>query len=116
MSRTLRILTVAICTFLWLAAATAATTADESPAVQEPPKTEEGAPAAKAVTAPEESPKWLTNFEEAKKLAAEKKRPILLDFTGSDWCIWCKRLKAEVFTEKAFQDSTSMRLSMNGLA
>ncbi len=31
-------------------------------------------------------------------------KDILIDFTGSDWCVWCQRLKAEVFTQKAFQD------------
>jgi protein disulfide-isomerase len=47
---------------------------------------------------------WITDFEQAKKAAAEKKLPILMDFSGSDWCIWCKRLDSEVFTQKAFKD------------
>ncbi len=46
---------------------------------------------------------WLTNYEEATKLAAETNRPILADFTGSDWCIWCKRLDAEVFRTRQFK-------------
>ena len=25
-------------------------------------------------------------------------------FTGSDWCIWCKRLVSEVFEVKEFKD------------
>ena len=25
-------------------------------------------------------------------------------FTGSDWCIWCKRLEGEVLSQKAFSD------------
>jgi len=45
---------------------------------------------------------WLTDFEEAKKAAAERGVPILVDFTGSDWCGWCIRLKAEVFTQEVF--------------
>ncbi len=28
---------------------------------------------------------------------------LLLDFTGSDWCIWCKKLEAEVFSKPEFQ-------------
>ena len=28
---------------------------------------------------------------------------MLLDFTGSDWCGWCIRLKEEVFSKKSFQ-------------
>lgn len=47
---------------------------------------------------------WSTDFEQAKKTAAEKKLPILMDFSGSDWCIWCKRLDSEVFSQKAFRD------------
>ncbi|MBN2450558.1 MAG: thioredoxin family protein [Lentisphaeria bacterium] len=51
-----------------------------------------------------ESGSWLTDFEEATKVATEKSLPILVNFTGSDWCGWCKRLDAEVFSQKAFQD------------
>jgi thioredoxin-related protein len=47
---------------------------------------------------------WSTDFEQAKKTAAEKKLPILMDFSGSDWCIWCQRLDSEVFGQKAFKD------------
>ena len=47
---------------------------------------------------------WLTNFEKAKKVAAEKKIPILVYFSGSDWCVWCQKLDKEVFSQKKFQD------------
>lgn len=50
------------------------------------------------------SGEWLTDFAAAQKLAAEKKLPILVDFSGSDWCGWCIRLDREVFSEKAFKD------------
>jgi thioredoxin-related protein len=46
---------------------------------------------------------WLTDFEKAKKVAAETRRPILIDFTGSDWCGWCIRLDKEVFSQEAFK-------------
>ena len=26
----------------------------------------------------------------------------MVDFTGSDWCVWCIRLKKEVFNQTAF--------------
>jgi len=26
-----------------------------------------------------------------------------MDFTGSDWCIWCQKLKKEVFTTPEFE-------------
>ncbi len=47
---------------------------------------------------------WLTDFEKAKQTAAELKRPILLDFTGSDWCGWCIKLDEEVFSQQEFKD------------
>lgn len=47
---------------------------------------------------------WSTDFEQAKKTAASKNLPILMYFSGSDWCIWCQRLDAEVFTQQAFKD------------
>ena len=54
--------------------------------------------------AAEGSANWLTDFEAAKEVAASEDKPLLLDFTGSDWCIWCIRLKDEVFTREAFTD------------
>ena len=47
---------------------------------------------------------WITDFELAKKAAAEKNVPILADFSGSDWCGWCIKLDKEVFSQKEFQD------------
>ncbi|MDA0373500.1 MAG: thioredoxin family protein [Planctomycetota bacterium] len=46
---------------------------------------------------------WMTDWEAAKTLAAKDGKDLLIDFTGSDWCIWCKRLKAEVFDQEAFR-------------
>lgn len=47
---------------------------------------------------------WLTDFEAAQKLAAEKNLPILADFAGSDWCGWCIKLDNEVFSKDAFKE------------
>src|ERR1019366_2897612 len=35
---------------------------------------------------------WLTDFAAAKQQAAGENKKMLLDFTGSDWCYFCKRL------------------------
>jgi thiol-disulfide isomerase/thioredoxin len=48
---------------------------------------------------------WVTDFEAAKTKAKAEQKTLLLDFTGSDWCIWCKKLKAEVFDLPAFKDA-----------
>lgn len=45
---------------------------------------------------------WLTSFDEAIKLSKKSGKPILADFTGSDWCGWCVKLKAEVFDTPQF--------------
>jgi thioredoxin-related protein len=45
---------------------------------------------------------WQTDFETAKKVAREKDRYILLNFSGSDWCAPCIRLRKEVFDSDDF--------------
>ncbi|MEM7087681.1 MAG: thioredoxin family protein [Bacteroidota bacterium] len=45
---------------------------------------------------------WLTNLDEAKVIAKEKKRPILVYFNGSDWCAPCKALKSDFFETEEF--------------
>ncbi len=45
---------------------------------------------------------WNDNLEAAVKIAKKENRSILVDFTGSDWCIWCKRLSKEVFSQDDF--------------
>ena len=42
---------------------------------------------------------WTMDLDAAKKVAAEKKLPLLLNFTGSDWCGWCKHMDKEVFSK-----------------
>jgi len=53
---------------------------------------------------------WLTNYDEAKTKAKSDNKFLLLDFTGSDWCGWCKRLNAEVFSKPQFQDYAAKNL------
>lgn len=53
---------------------------------------------------------WETDFDAAKKAAADGKRVILADFTGSDWCPWCKKLDAEVFQNEAFKKFAKEKL------
>ena len=46
---------------------------------------------------------WLIDFEKAKEEAAERNVPILIDFSGSDWCGWCIKLDNEVFSQSEFK-------------
>ena len=52
---------------------------------------------------------WLTNFEKAKAKAKAEKKLLLADFTGSDWCPDCKRLKTRVFETEMFKTEASKR-------
>nr|WP_315157952.1 thioredoxin family protein [uncultured Flavobacterium sp.] len=46
--------------------------------------------------------KWYTDVKEAIKVSNKKKKPLLLFFTGSDWCGWCIRLQKEVLKTPEF--------------
>lgn len=46
---------------------------------------------------------WLTDLDEAKKVAAKDNKKILVDFTGSDWCGYCIKLHKEVFDSPEFE-------------
>jgi protein disulfide-isomerase len=45
---------------------------------------------------------WTDDFEAAKKQAAAENKLLLVDFSGSDWCGWCKKLDKEVFAKPEF--------------
>ncbi|GLB48688.1 thioredoxin family protein [Neptunitalea lumnitzerae] len=45
---------------------------------------------------------WHTDFNDAKRIAEKENKPLMLFFTGSDWCGWCKRLQKEVFQQQDF--------------
>jgi len=47
---------------------------------------------------------WLTDLHEAYRISKKTKKPIMANFTGSDWCGWCKRLKGAVYTKPAFKE------------
>jgi protein disulfide-isomerase len=53
---------------------------------------------------------WTEDVDLAMEFAARTKRPILLDFTGSDWCGWCIKLDDEVFSKDAFKDYADKNL------
>jgi len=57
-----------------------------------------------------DGPVWETDLAAAKIRAEKENRTILLNFTGSDWCGWCKRLSKEVFNKQEFQTFASEKL------
>jgi nucleoredoxin len=42
---------------------------------------------------------WTQDLAAAQILAKEKQLPLLLNFTGSDWCGWCKLMDRNVFSQ-----------------
>ena len=46
---------------------------------------------------------WHTDLSKAVSISINEKKPIMLFFTGSDWCGWCIRLKKEVFNHEKFK-------------
>lgn len=47
---------------------------------------------------------WEENYDEAIQRAHQLEKPVLLYFSGSDWCRWCKKIKSEVFESEEFEE------------
>jgi thioredoxin-related protein len=45
---------------------------------------------------------WQTDMNKAMEISKKSKKPLLLFFTGSDWCGWCIRLQKEVLKTPEF--------------
>ena len=52
---------------------------------------------------------WTEDFEAAKEQAAKEGKLILIDFSGSDWCGWCKKMDEEVFAKDRFVREASKK-------
>jgi thioredoxin-related protein len=46
---------------------------------------------------------WHTDLQKAIVVAQKEKKPLMLFFTGSDWCGWCHKLQKEVFFQDPFK-------------
>jgi len=53
---------------------------------------------------------WGDNYKAALATAAKENKKVLLDFTGSDWCGWCIRLKKETFDQPSFKEYADKNL------
>ncbi|MGN0844212.1 MAG: thioredoxin family protein [Kiritimatiellia bacterium] len=53
---------------------------------------------------------WTQDYDAALALAKAEKKPILLNFTGSDWCYWCKLMDKDVFSKPEWKDWAAKRL------
>ena len=58
-------------------------------------------------TTPED---WTDDFNVAVQTAAKYNRPVLILFTGSDWCHWCKKLYKDVLSRDKFENFAERNL------
>ena len=54
--------------------------------------------------------KWIDDFDEALAIASANNLPLFLNFTGSDWCPWCKFADQQVFSHKEWRDYAATRV------
>ena len=55
-------------------------------------------------------PVWLTDMEKARTEAQQSHRYILLNFSGSDWCVPCIRMEKEIFHTPVFEEFSANNL------
>ena len=53
---------------------------------------------------------WQTDYKQALAQAAQEKKRVLLDFTGSDWCPYCVQMDKEVLTRPEFKAFAAHKL------
>ncbi len=68
-----------------------------------------GFAAAAAASVPEG---WTDDLDAALKRAQAQKKLVLVNFTGSDWCRWCRKLEEEVFAKPAFRTAAKSRFEL----
>lgn len=57
----------------------------------------------KPATSGAELGKWTMDYPAAIELAKTANKPVILNFTGSDWCGWCKLMDKNVFSQDAWK-------------
>jgi len=55
-------------------------------------------------------PRWSDDLETAIAKAKQSGRKVLVNFTGSDWCGYCIKLKEQVLTTEAFAEWAGRKL------
>jgi len=53
---------------------------------------------------------WLTDVPTAEAQAKKDNKLVLMDFTGSDWCAWCKKMDTDTFAKPDFADYAQKNL------
>jgi len=50
--------------------------------------------------------KWILDIDEALEISEKEHKPVLIYFTGSDWCPPCKMLKEDFFNSAQFKEKS----------
>lgn len=53
---------------------------------------------------------WYDDYDSASKAAQTSKKKLYVLFTGSDWCGWCIKLKADVLDKAEFKEFAAKNL------
>lgn len=53
---------------------------------------------------------WQTDYSAALAQAGKEHKLVLLDFTGSDWCVWCIKLSKDIFSQSEFKEFAAKNL------
>lgn len=53
---------------------------------------------------------WLTDLPRAQEQARKENKMVLMNFTGSDWCSWCFKLKRDIFSTPEFAEYAGKNL------
>jgi len=53
---------------------------------------------------------WLGNYNEALQKAKAENKPVLVNFSGSDWCIPCINLRKEILESEVFEKYAASNL------
>lgn len=58
---------------------------------------------------------WETDFAAAQARAKAEHKSLFVEFSGSDWCPWCKKMQSDVFEKQAFKDGIRKRFVLVNL-
>jgi thioredoxin-related protein len=53
---------------------------------------------------------WQTDYSAALAQAGKERKLVLLEFTGSDWCVWCMKLSKDIFSQAKFKEFAAKNL------
>jgi thioredoxin-related protein len=71
--------------------------------------------AAPLASAQESEQRWFADYDKAVEVAKAEGKDLMVDFTGSDWCYWCKKLDEEVFSHDSWYTAASEKFVLVAL-